>query len=152
MKLFRTTFGLIMALILTACSGLPLSLGPTATPSATATSAVPPTPTGTATPLPVPTVPPLTRIQEGEQALFYGDYEIARIEFESAYRDGSSESVKAAALWGLARTQYADGLIPDALASLGRILSEFPASPFIPYANFLLAGSIRTEPLRGCRS
>jgi hypothetical protein len=62
----------------------------------------------------VPTVPPLTRIQEGEQALFYGDYEIARIEFESAYRDGSSESVKAAALWGLARTQYADGLIPDA--------------------------------------
>jgi soluble lytic murein transglycosylase len=86
----------------------------------------------------VPTVPPLTRIREGELALFYGDYDVARIEFESAYRDGSSESLKAAALWGLARTQYADGLIPEAIASLQRILSEFPDSPFIPYANFLL--------------
>jgi len=95
----------------------------------------------------VPTVPPLTRIQEGEQALFYGDYEIARIEFESAYRDGSSEQVKAAALWGLARTEYADGLIPSALAALQQILSEFPDSAFIPYANFLM-GRINHEQKR----
>jgi soluble lytic murein transglycosylase len=147
MKHFRTTFGLLMALVLTACSGLPISLGPTATPSATSTPAAPPPPTGTATPLPVPTVPPLTRIQEGEQALFYGDYETARIEFQTAYRDGGSEQVKTAALWGLARTEYADGLIPSALAALGQIASEFPDSPFIPYANFL-SGRINHEQSR----
>jgi soluble lytic murein transglycosylase len=134
----RTLTGLLMALVLTACSSLPLSLGPTVTPSATSTPVAPSAPTGTPTPLPVPTVPPLTRIQEGEQALFYGDYETARREFESAYRDGSGEAVRAAALWGLARTQYADGLVSDALSSLRQILAEFPDSPFIPYANFLL--------------
>jgi soluble lytic murein transglycosylase len=134
----RTFFGPLMAIVLAACSSLPVSIGPTATPSATSTSAAPPTATGTATPLPVPTVPPLTRIQEGELALFYGDYDIARIEFQSAYRDGSSEPVRAAALWGLARTEYADGLFSSALTTLRQILSEFPDSPFIPYANFLL--------------
>ena len=144
MKHFRTVFGLLMALVLTACSSLPISLGPTVTPSATSTPENTPEPTGTATPLPVPTVPPLTRIQEGEQALFYGDYETARIEFESAYRDGNSTTVKAAALWGLARTHYADGRQVNALTSLQQIMSEFPDSAFIPYANFLM-GKINHE-------
>lgn len=147
MKHFRKTFGLLMALVLTACSGMPLSAGPTVTPSATITSAAPPPPTGTATPIPMPTVPPLTRIQEGEQALFYGDYDTARIEFESAYRDGSGATVQAAALWGLARTEYADGLFDKALTALRQIASEFPDSAFIPYANFLM-GRINQEQKR----
>jgi soluble lytic murein transglycosylase len=95
----------------------------------------------------VPTTPPLTRIQDGEQALFYGDYDTARVQFEGAYRDGTGPEIKAAALWGLARTQYADDLIPDALTALNQILSEFPDSPFIPYANFLL-GKINQEQKR----
>ncbi len=138
MKLFRTTFGLLMAFVLSACSAVPLSFGVTATPSETSTPPAPPPPTGTATPMPVPTVPPLTRIQSGEQALFYGDYETARREFESAYRDGDSALVRAAALWGLARTEYADGRPGTALTPLQQIVTEFPDSPFIPYANFLM--------------
>ncbi len=138
MKLFRTTFGLLMAFVLSACNAVPLSFGVTATPSETSTPPAPPPPTGTATPMPVPTVPPLTRIQSGEQALFYGDYETARREFESAYRDGDSALVRAAALWGLARTEYADGRPGTALTPLQQIVTEFPDSPFIPYANFLM--------------
>jgi len=125
-----------MAFALTACSGFPL--GPTVTPPATFTPEVPPPPTGTATPEPMPTIAPLTRIQDAEQALFYGDYETARREFESAFRDGSSSEIKVAALWGLSRTEYADERYANALAWLGQILTDFPDSAFIPYANFLM--------------
>ncbi len=134
----RVFIGLILAIVLTACDAVPISFGVTATPSATSTPDAPPTPTATATPMPVPTIPPLTRIQSGEQAFFYGDYETARREFESAYRDGDSSLVRAAALWGLGRTEYADGRPGTALTPLQQIVTEFPDSPFIPYANFLL--------------
>ncbi len=144
MKQLRSIFGLLMAVALTACSGVSISIGPTVTPSATATPETPPPPTGTATPLPVPTIAPLTRIQDGEQALFYGDYDSARVEFASAYRDGNSDTLRAAALWGLARTEYADGLADKAMAALRQIVSEFPDSAFIPYANFLM-GQINHE-------
>ena len=138
MNRVQTILGLILALALTACSGVPISIGPTVTPSATQTPEAPPTPTETVTPLPVPPITPLTRIQSGEQALFYGDYDTARAEFESAYRDGDSSQVQAAALWGLGRTEYADGRPGTALTSLQKIVTEFPDSAFIPYANFLL--------------
>ena len=140
MNRVHTLIVLVSTLALTACNGvpIPISIGPTVTPSTTFTPAAPPLPTGTATPLPVPTVPPLMRIQSCEQALFYGDYETARREFESAYRDGGSPQVKAAALWGLARTEYADGRPATALVPLQQIVTEFPDSAFIPYANFLM--------------
>ncbi|MGB7875353.1 MAG: tetratricopeptide repeat protein [Anaerolineales bacterium] len=140
MNPIRTIFGLVMAFALTACSGIPnpIPLGPTVTPPATFTLEAPPPPTGTATPEPIPTIAPLTRIQEAEQALFYGDYETARREFESAYQDGSSSQIQAAALWGLGRTEYADERFTNALAWLGQIVTDFPDSAFIPYANFLM--------------
>ena len=138
MHRFRTIFGLTLALALTACSGVPIVIGPTVTPSSTHTPEAPPTPTETVTPPPVPPITPLTRIQSGELALFYGDYDTARTEFESAYRDGDSPQVQAAALWGIGRTEYADGRPSTALTPLQKIVTEFPDSAFIPYANFLL--------------
>jgi len=144
MNRIQAIFGILFVLALTACSAVPISIGPTVTPSATYTPEAPPTPTETVTPLPVPPITPLTRIQDGEQALFYGDYETARVEFESAYRDGDSSQVRAAALWGLSRTEYADGRITTALASLQQIVTEFPDSAFIPYANFLM-GKVNYE-------
>jgi len=136
----HTLFGLILALVLTACNGvsIPISSGQTVTPSVTHMPDAPPPPTATATPVPIPTVPPLIRIQTGEQALFYGDYETARREFESAYREGGSPQVQAAALWGLARTEYADGRPATALTLLQQLVTGFPDSAFIPYANFLM--------------
>ena len=79
--------------------------------------------------------------------MFYGDYETARREFESAYRDGSSPQVRAAALWGLSRTEYADRRSANALAALRQIGAEFPDLAFIPYVNFLL-GKINYEQKR----
>jgi len=147
MNRIRAVLGLLLALSLAACSGVPIAVGETATPSATFTPAAPPLPTGTATPPPVPTTEPLTRIQEGEQALFYGDYERALREFRSAYRDGDSSQLKAAALWGLARTDYADGRPTNALTSLEQVLKDYPDSLLVPYVNFLL-GKIHYEQSR----
>jgi len=138
MNWLKTISGLILALALTACSGIPIAIGSTPTPTATYTPEAPPTPTGTATLPPAPPITPLTRIQSGEQALFYGDYDTARTEFESAYRDGDSPQVRAAALWGLGRTEYADRRPGTALTHLQQIVTEFPDSAFIPYANFLM--------------
>lgn len=138
MKSTHATFGLILSLFLTACSGIPIPLGSTATPSETSTPISSPGPTETPTFTPAPPITPLTRVQSGEQALFFGDYDRARVEFETAYRDGSNPQVQVAALWGLGRSEYADGRYSEALTWLQIINSEFPESAFIPYANFLM--------------
>ena len=138
MNRMRTFFGLLITLALTACSGAPIPIGTTATPSATNTPVSSPTATATVTPTPAPPITPLTRIQSGEQALFYGDYETARREFETAYRDGSSSQIQAAALWGLSRTEYANGRYTKAIEVLQQIVTEFSDSAFIPYANLLM--------------
>jgi len=141
MNRIRTILALVLALALAACNGgvgVSIPFVDTATPSATATPETTPTPTPTSTPVPLPTPSPLTRVQSGEKALFYGDYDTARVEYESAYRDGSSESVKVAALWGQARTAFAERRYGVALVPLQQIITEFPDSAFVPYANFLL--------------
>ena len=141
MNRIRTLLALIVSLALTACNGgggVSIPFVNTATPSVTATPEFTPTPTYTATPEPLPTPSPLTRVQSGEKALFYGDYETARREFEIAYRDGDSPQIRAAALWGQARTAYAERRYSVALVPLQQILAEFPDSAFVPYANFLL--------------
>lgn len=126
-----------LALSLGACSALPLPFRAPGTPTATGTPVAPAAPSATPVPTSGPTPTPLTRIQSGERALFLGDFDAARQEFTSAYRDGGSDQVRAAALWGLGRTEHADARYEAALAALGQLLEEFPASPFAPYAHFL---------------
>ena len=58
-----------------------------------------------------------------------------RIETETALR---SRRLRCG---GLARTEYADGRPGTALTPLQKIVTEFPDSAFIPYANFLLGKS-----------
>ena len=137
MKRMRATFGLVLSFALAACSALPSSIGPTATSIVTATSETS-IPVATASFTPAPPISALTRIQSGEQALFNGDYEQARTEFASAFRDGSSPQIQVAALWGQARTEFADGRYDAALIPLQKINIEYPDSAFIPYANFLM--------------
>jgi soluble lytic murein transglycosylase len=140
MNRLHTLFGIFLAFALTACNAVPISVsvGSTVTSSATGTPKALPTATGTATSTPAPPITPLTRIQSGEQALFYGDYDNARKEFEAAYRDGGNPQIQAAALWGLARTEYADNRYSAALTWLEQTVTEFPDSAFIPYVNFLM--------------
>ena len=45
------------------------------------------------------------RIDSGDHARFNGDYANARAEYQLAYDATSDPEVRAAALWGLARTE-----------------------------------------------
>ena len=126
-----------LAFVLVACSAIPFPFWPSAKPTATGTAQAPATASATPVPTTAPTPTPLTRIQSGEQALFLGDYESARQEFTSAYHDGGNPQLKAAALWGLGRTEYADERYEPAVTALQQLLDEFPDSAFIPYTHFL---------------
>lgn len=121
---------------LAGCDVLPF--GPTALPSATDLPPLSPTANASPTTPPTPTPNPITRIQSGERALFYGDYETARAEYHSALRGSADPQVQAAALWGLGRTEYANGRYDAALAALRQLVTQFPDSPLVAYAQFIL--------------
>ncbi len=135
--LFRILFA-GLAFVLASCSAIPYPFGRSATPTTTAPLQVHAAPTDTPPPATGPTPTPLIRIQSAERALFQGEYEVARQEFTSAYRDGSSFQVQAAALWGLGRTEFSDDRFEPTVTSLQQLLQEFPNSPFIPYSQLLL--------------
>ena len=100
MKLINKALIVILLLSLTACdlSSLPtIPPGWTLTPPTSATPRPSPSPTITATPAPV------IRVEDGEQALFNGDYPGALIHFQTAFQDSSDPLVQAAAKWGEAR-------------------------------------------------
>ena len=141
MKHLSAFLAVLVTLSLAACSALPLPFRPAPGPTASSTPDLPVSPTDTLIPTFAPTPTPLTRIQSGERALFLGEFEVARQEFTSAYRDGGSPQVQAAALWGLGRTEYTDGRFETAVSALQKLLDEFPDSAFVPYAHFLLGES-----------
>jgi len=136
MTKIRHALLLFLIVSLAGCEALPFA--PTAAPSATARPPVSPTANASPTTPPTPTPNPITRIQSGEQALFYGDYETAREEFQSAYRGSADAQVQAAALWGLGRTEIADGHDSAAIAPLQQLVTQFPDSPLVAYAQFAL--------------
>lgn len=104
--------------------------GPIPGPSAT------PTPLPTSTPL--PTIEPVIRIETGDQALFFGDYDSARREYEAAFNDSTDEALKAAALWGLGRTELADERYQQAIDVLTDLTETYPASTYSARAYFLM--------------
>lgn len=139
MKL-RNLVLLVLMVSLASCDALPS--GAIATPSASPGAPVSPAPPASPTTVPTPTSNPITRIQSGEQALFYGDYETARGDFQSAFQSSDNAQVQAAALWGLGRTEYADDRYEAAIAALQQLVSAFPESPLVPYAQFGLGQAL----------
>jgi len=123
------------AIIISACQALPIPL-PLAT--ATITPGPSPTPTSTATATPLPTQAPVLRIESGDTALFNGDYDLARQQYQSAFNDATDNSVKAAALWGLGKTEIADGNYETALSALTNLTNEYAASTYAARAYFLM--------------
>ena len=135
MKLINKALIVILLLSLTACdlSSLPtIPPGWTLTPPTSATPRPSPSPTITATPAPV------IRVEDGEQALFNGDYPGALIHFQTAFQDSSDPLVQAAAKWGEARAYYGDERFDEALLALVTVTSEYPDSIHAPAAYFLL--------------
>ncbi len=137
MKLTRLALGLWLAAAITACSALPeihlptIPPGWTLTPSITSTPPV--TPTSTITPTPAP----VARVNEGERALFNGDYPTALVYFQTAYHDSSDPILQAAAKWGEIRVLYAQELYPETLTAIQELITGFPNSEHVAQAYFI---------------
>jgi len=130
--------GLSVLAFTLACQFLPTPLpNPTQTPTITPGGpTLTPSPTVTSTPFPTP--PPVVRIETGDRALFFGDFDSARDQYLNAYNDSNDKAIKAAALWGLGRTELADGSFQLAVETLTTLTSEYPDSTYAARAYFLM--------------
>jgi len=113
---------------------------PTPIPTTTPTATIGPTPTSTPSPTttPFPTPVPLIRIDTGDEALFFGDYDKAREEYLSAYNTATDRSVQAASLWGLGRTELEAKRYELAIETLTTLTVEYSESTYSARAHFLL--------------
>ncbi len=140
--------GLILAFLLAACTGTPALPG--ITPVAGDTPSPTPVPTGVTPPTvtPVPTPIPPVRVSAGDLALFNGDYERARAEYQSAYYSTGDPAVRAAALYGLGRTEFEDGNYNlFTLNPLRELVAAYPDSSYTPPA-YILLGKTYDELMR----
>ena len=135
MRSTKKWIGLWLILVLSACQMLPAP-APLPTPTITAGPSPTPTPPPTSTPLPTPV--PVARIDSGDRALFFGDYEKARIEYLGAYNETSDDGLRAAALWGLGRTELADDNYQLAIDHLTNLTNTYPDSTYSARAYFLM--------------
>ena len=118
--------------------GIDLTPYLTATPSRT----LPPptlTPTNTPWPTATPTPVPAQRVANGDQALFYGDYDTALVAYRTAQMESDDHVVQSAALLGQGRIHYLTGNYPGALTALRAIVDAYPDSPYRADAYFFLA-------------
>jgi soluble lytic murein transglycosylase len=133
----RLFFGVCLGSLLMGC--VPASIpAPTLAPSSTLPPAITPydtsLPTFTLSPTPTPEV----RVETGEKALFNGDYDQALFEYQAASDNSTNPDVRAAALWGLGRVEYAIKNNAAALDTLWQLTSQYPASPNAVRAYFLI--------------
>lgn len=107
---------------------------------------IPLPPIATRTPIPTltPSPTPEARLANGEMALFYGDYETAYRQFQTAFQSSSNPIIQAGALWGLGRVYMAEKNYGQALQNFSQIIARYPDSPYRPWAHFL-RGQILAE-------
>ena len=91
-------------------------------------------PTFTPSPTPIPEV----RVETGEQTLYNGEYERAQYEYQTALDTSTDPEVRAAALWGLGRDEYALNNNGRALDILWQLTSQYPSSQNAIRAYFLI--------------
>jgi soluble lytic murein transglycosylase len=136
--IFLAAIALGMAAL--ACSrsaeGIPGFAEPSAGPSPTASFT--PTPTATPTPPPTPTPVPAARVGEGDQWLFYGDWERAIAEYQQARQESGDQAIQAAALLGIGRAYFYAGNHYQALEHLEQLQAGYPETPQAAQAYFYL--------------
>jgi len=131
----KKIIGVWLLVIVTACQALPT---PASTATATITPGPSPTATFTPTATPLPTPVPVLRIDSGDTALFNGEYDVARQDYQNAFNDTTDNGVKAAALWGLGRTELDDENYQLALDKFKTLTTEYPTSTYSARAYFLM--------------
>jgi soluble lytic murein transglycosylase len=137
MKIQRLVYAACLGAFLMGC--VPASIS---TPAITPGSTIPPAITPNGTSLPTFTLSPTptseARVETGDAAIFNGDYDTALVEYQAAFDNSSSPEVRAAALWGLGRVEYAIKNNGAALETLWRLSSQYPNSPNAVRAYFLM--------------
>ena len=128
----------ILILFLASCTPAPASALPTATSTPTLLPSVTPTDTLAPTSTQSPTLPPEVRLKTGDQAYFNGDYINAQDEYQTALSATSDPDMRAAALWGLGRVEYAAGNNGKALVDLTNLTDTYQGNLNTPRAHFLM--------------
>ena len=136
----------ILTLLVTSCKGSASTRNLTAaTPAGSnalgAPGSITALPTASPTPNlpPTPTPQPAVRVELAEQALFVGDYETARREFQDALTASSDPEVQAAASLGVGRSFYLAKNYTNAVDALNRTLTTYPDSPVNASVYYFLA-------------
>lgn len=137
MKKTTKIIWLWIILTLTACQAVPV-VAPAPTHTSIPTTGPTPTSTPPPTSTPFPTPVPVVRVESGDRALFFGDYDQAREQYQTAFNESTDQAVQAAALWGLGRTELAAGRNQPAIDILTRLVNEYPESTYAARAYFLI--------------
>jgi soluble lytic murein transglycosylase len=126
-----TTIALGLACLAAAGCATPAPPTPSATPTVTPTATIPPTAT------PTPTPPPQVRLEAGDRALFYGDWDRAFEEYSAARQNATEVDQAALGAFGYARTLLESGRVWEAVEAFSAFLSAYPAHPRLAQAHYL---------------
>lgn len=97
------------------------------------------TPSPTSAPTPSPTPLPSVRLSNGDQALFYGDWQRALNEYQAALKYSEEAEIQATALLGIARAYWMGRNLYETNRALESLLTNYPLVPERVEALFLLA-------------
>ncbi len=98
---------------------------------------------------PLPTPQKLVSVEEGDQAVFYGDWEAALDAYAAVLANNADLELRSAALLGLGRTYYLLGDYELSLQSLQTLVNEYPESAHVPGAYIALAQTYQEMALFG---
>lgn len=132
-------FNFLLSISLVGCSLPTVSYNPTILASNTSTQAIIPTQNPSPSPTSTPTPPPEIRVENGDHALFNGDYDQARQDYLTALNSSSDIKIKATGYDGLAKVEFKNGNFDQSLIYLNRLITEIPEAPEIQDAYFLQA-------------
>ncbi len=128
----------LLVISLAACSGQEVTRGIQVVNPTQPTTAIPePTPTLTPTPTPSPTPTPQELVDEGEKALFVGDYDLAYQIFSDALIQSEDETSKARCHLGIGQVFYIQGNYGLALVQL-REVANAPDPIIAARAHYML--------------
>ena len=128
--------GLVLSLLLSSCDEIATPPQPAATMTSIPTSETPILPTPT---FQIEDTPPSeATLAEADRVLAFGDYDKA-LQLYSANTSGSSDDIKAAALYGQGLTYFKKNDLFQAKRALIDLQSQFPDSLPAKRANFILA-------------
>lgn len=135
MKKFRFILTLWLVTAISGCSILPNI--PSLPPGWTVTPSLSPTPEATFTPSPTPTPLITERVGVGDEALFFGDYDSALLQYQVVLQDSPDPEIRANAKWGEARIYFREARYNETLTALQTIITEYPQSQHLGQAYFL---------------